>query len=359
MTIHNIEFDGSTDLSAMPRREFLTRMVSLAAAILLPGCASMDQTPAIAGSSRYRIDIHHHAFPPDYVAELRTRKLANTFVSNWSVARTLDDMDKAGVATSILSVSNPGVAFADAPTARRLARSCNEYVARLILDYPGRFGSFALLPVQDIDGSLHEMEYALDVLKADGICLFTNYGDKWLGHQSFAPIMEELNRRKAVLYTHPAVAKCCGNLLPDVPARVIELGTDTTRTITDIVISGTAARCPNIRFIFSHGGGTLPFLAERLVKMPVFDASLLPRIPNGIMHELQRFYYDTAWIANPGPLASLTKLVSVSQILFGSDYPYMEGEEQVVGLIEYGFSVSNLRAIDRDNALRLLPRLRA
>lgn len=268
-------------------------------------------------------------------------------------------MDKAGVATSILSVSNPGVAFADSSTARRLARSCNEYVARLVIDYPGRFGSFALLPVQDIDGSLREIEYALDVLKADGICLFTSYGDKWLGHKSFAPIMEELNRRKAVLYTHPAVANCCGNLIPDVPVRVIELGTDTTRAITDIVISGTAARCADIRFIFSHGGGTLPFLAKRLVKMPAFDPSLLPRVPNGILYELQRFYYDTAWIANPGPLASLTKLVSVSQILFGSDYPYMEGEEQVMGLIEYGFSASDLRAIDRDNALRLLPRLRA
>ncbi len=77
--------------------------------------------------------------------------------------------------------------------------------------------------------------------------------------------MEELNRRKAVLYIHPAMANCCGNLIPDVPVRVIELGTDTTRTITDIVISGTAARCADIRFIFSHGGGIVPFLAERLV----------------------------------------------------------------------------------------------
>jgi len=359
MTIHNIEFADSSDLYSIPRRQFLTGVGSFLAAMVVPGCASVDRAPKTASSPRYRIDIHHHAFPPEYVAELRTRKLANPFVSNWSLAKTLDDMDKAGVATSILSVSNPGVAFADSPTARRLARSCNEYVARLVIDYPGRFGSFALLPVQDIDGSLREIEHALDVLKADGICLFTSYGDKWLGHQSFAPIIEELNRRKAVLYTHPAVAKCCGNLIPDVPARVIELGTDTTRTITDIVISGTAARCADIRFIFSHGGGTLPFLAERLVKMPAFDPSLLPRVPNGILHELQRFYYDTAWIANPGPLASLTKLVSVSQILFGSDYPYMEGEEQVMGLIDYGFSASDLRAIDRDNALRLLPRLRA
>lgn len=354
-----IAFDDSIDQTAVPRREFLAGMASFAAAMLMPGCAARDRTPASAGGRLYRIDTHHHAFPPDYVAELRTRKLANAFVSNWSVAKTLDDMDRAGVATSILSVSNPGVAFADAPAARRLARDCNEYVARLAADNPGRFGSFALLPAQDIDGSLREIEYALDVLKADGVCLFTNYGDKWLGHQSLSPLMAELNRRKAVLYTHPAVAKCCGNLLPDVSPRVIELGTDTTRAITDLVISGAAARCPDVRFIFSHGGGTLPFLAERLVKMPAFDPRLLPRVPNGVMHELQRFYYDTAWIANPAPLAALTKFIAVSQILFGSDYPYMEGREQVTGLIDHGFSAAELQAIDRGNALRLMPRLNA
>jgi len=207
--------------------------------------------------------------------------------------------------------------------------------------------------------AVRELEYALDVLKADGIGLLTSYGDKWLGHRAYAPVMDELNRRKAVLYTHPTSANCCNNLLPDVPPTVVEFGTDTTRTIVDIVFSGTAARCPDLKFIFSHAGGTLPFLTERLVKMPELDKSLLPRVPRGVMAELQRFHYDTAWSAHPMALASLTRLVGTPQILFGSDYPYRTGEDNVKGLAAYGFDNADLRAIGRDNALRLLPKLRA
>jgi predicted TIM-barrel fold metal-dependent hydrolase len=169
--------------------------------------------------------------------------------------------------------------------------------------------------------------------------------------------MNELNRRKAVLYTHPTLANCCRVLLPDVAPTVIEFGTDTSRTITDIVFSGTAARCPDLRFIFSHAGGTLPFLTERLIQAPVLNRSLAARVPNGVLYELKRFYYDTAWAYNAVPLAALTKLVDVSQIVYGSDYPYRTGPNTVKGLMEYGFSERDLKAIGRDNAVRLMPRL--
>lgn len=214
-----------------------------------------------------------------------------------------------------------------------------------------------MLPMQDTDGALAELSYALDVLQADGIGLLTSYGDKWLGHPSFAPVMDELNRRKAVLYTHPTAANCCGNLQPRIPPTVIEFGTDTTRTIADILFSGTAARCPDLRFIFSHAGGTLPFLTERFVKVPELDPSLVPRVPRGVLAELQRFHYDTAWSAHPMALSSLMQLVGSSQVLLGSDYPYRTGADNVRGLQAYGFSRGDLRAIERDNALRLLPGL--
>jgi predicted TIM-barrel fold metal-dependent hydrolase len=152
------------------------------------------------------------------------------------------------------------------------------------------------------------------------------------------------------------VADCCRNLVADVPPTVIEFGTDTSRAITDIVFSGTAARCPDLRFIFSHAGGTLPFLTERLLRLPAMDPKLAARVPRGVLHELQRFHYDTAWSAHPMALASLLKLVSVSQVIFGSDYPYRAGEDQIKGLVAYGFSDADLRAIGRDNAARLMPR---
>jgi 6-methylsalicylate decarboxylase len=366
--VNALEANRSSQLTSacscdMPRRGFLSGLlgglVAVGAGAGLPGCTSPMGGSAGGAPLKNRIDIHHHLFSPAYVAELAKANQAPPIIRGWSVARTLDDMNKAGVATSILSVTTPQVGFLDVPNARRVARESNEWVAQLAKSNPGRFGSFAMLPMQDTDGALREIEYALDVLKADGIGLLTSYEDKWLGHPSFAPVMDELNRRKAVLYTHPTAANCCRNLQADIPPTVIEFGTDTTRTITDIVFSGTAARCPDLRFIFSHAGGTLPFLTERLVKMPVIDPKLAARVPKGVLHELKRFYYDTAWSAHPMALASLTRLVDSSQILFGSDYPYRTGEDNVKGLSEYGFSAADLRAIERGNALRLLPRWNA
>jgi len=341
----------------MERRTFLRNVGVLGAGAMVSGLPSAFAQAARGGRSG-RIDVHHHVSPPRYVADLASRNLATPDMTSWSVAKTLDDMDKAGVSTSVVSVTTPAVSFAEPDAARRIARESNEWMAGLRRDYPGRFGSFAMLPMQDIDGSLREIEYALDTLKADGIGLLTSYGDKWLGHPTYAPIMDELNRRNAVLYTHPTLANCCRGLVPDVAPTIVEFGTDTSRTIADIVFSGTAARCPDLRFIFSHAGGTLPFLTERMIQAPVLNKNLAPRVPNGVLHELQRFYYDTAWAYNPAPLAALTKLVSISQVLYGSDYPYRTGAQTVKGLMDYGFSANDLRAIGRGNAVRLMPRLR-
>ncbi len=336
------------------RRGFLKALGVAGTGALFGDLRTFAQAPSRAAG---RVDVHHHVFPPRYVAELASRNLATPDMTSWSVAKTLDDMDKAGVATSILSVTTPAVSFAEPDLARRIARESNEWIAGLRRDYPGRFGSFAMLPMQDVDGSLRELEYALDTLKADGIGLLTSYGDKWLGHAAYAPIMNELNRRKAILYTHPTLANCCRGLLPDVAPTVIEFGTDTSRTIADIVFSGTAARCPDLRFIFSHAGGTVPFLAERMIQAPVINRNLASRVPNGVMHELQRFYYDTAWAYNAAPLAALTRFVATSQILYGSDYPYRLGPDTMKGLLDYGFSEADMKAIGRENTVKLIPRL--
>jgi predicted TIM-barrel fold metal-dependent hydrolase len=264
-------------------------------------------------------------------------------------------MDKAGVATSITSVTTPGLSFADVPLGRRLARECNDYAAKLRADYPGRFGIFVMLPLTDVDGSLAEIAYGLDTIKADGVSLFTSYGNKWLGDPAFAPVLDELNRRGAVVYTHPRTADCCVNLLPNIPDPVIEYGTDTTRTIASLVFSGAARKYRNIKFIFSHAGGTLPFLLERFTRLPLIEKSLQPMVPDGVLPELQRFYYDTAQAAHPPALAALLKMVSVSQVVFGTDYPFRTSIDHVKGLAAYGFSEKDLLAIERENAIRLLP----
>lgn len=306
----------------------------------------------------HRIDVHHHHTPPPYLAAITAKNIPGP-VRDWTPEKSLADMDKAGVATAMTSITTPALRFMDDAGARKLARECNESTAKLIADGKGRFGMWAVMPMPYVEATLHEIAYALDTLKADGIGLLTSYGDKWLGDPSFTPVVEELHRRRTVVYTHPTTANCCGNLIANVPESIIEWGTDTTRTIASLVFTGTAARFPNVTFIFSHGGGTMPFLTERFVRLPVINKTVAPHVPNGVEHELKRFYYDTAQAAHPYALASLTKLIPVSQIVFGTDFPYRTGAEHVKGLTDYGFSAGDRQAIDRDNAVRLIPRLSA
>jgi predicted TIM-barrel fold metal-dependent hydrolase len=260
----------------------------------------------------------------------------------------------------MLSVTQPGVNFTSGEAARKLTRECNEYAAKLIADHPGRFGGFAMIPLTDTDGSLKEIAYALDTLKLDGIGLMTNYRDKWLGDPSFLPVMEELNRRKCVVYTHPSTADCCVNLLKTEPPTLVEWGTDTTRTIGDIVFSGNAQKFRDIKWIFSHAGGTMPFLIERFIRQPMIDAKFKPMTPDGALAELTRFYYDTAQTSNKAAMSALTAIIPTSQILFGTDFPYRTGSDHVKGLRASGvFTDAQLTDIERGNALKLLPRLGA
>ncbi len=304
----------------------------------------------------HRIDIHHHIVSPGFVEELRSRLQPPTL--NWTPERSIEDMDRAGVATAITSVTTPGVWIGDDEQGRRLSRDSNDYAARLAADYPGRFGTFVAVPLPHIEASLREIEYGLDVLKADGVALFTSYRDRWLGDPAFEPVMAELDRRKAVVFTHPEAPLCCRGLIPGVHESVLEYGFDTTRAIAQILFTGTALRYRQIRWIFSHGGGTTPFLAERLVRAPGMNKALAQFVPEGVMAELQRFHYDVAQVAHPMALSALTRLIPMSQILWGTDFPFRFGWEYVKGLGEFGFGAEDLRKIERENALRLLPRWR-
>jgi predicted TIM-barrel fold metal-dependent hydrolase len=227
----------------------------------------------------------------------------------------------------------------------------------LAADHRRRFGVFAALPLPNIDASLREIEYAFDTLKADGIALFTSYGDKWLGDPAFNPVFEELNRRNAVVYTHPNSADCCRNLLPGVADATIEWGTDTTRAITLMIFGGAASRYPNVHMIFSHGGGTMPFLIERF-RVLANSAQNKSKFPQGFEGAASKFYYDTAQVANTPAMAALSKVVPISQIVFGTDYPFRTLAEHVQGLKQCGvYNDNDLRAIDQ-NALKVLPKFR-
>jgi len=305
----------------------------------------------------YRIDVHHHLSPPTYIAAANLGNFGEPLMKMWTPEKSLQDMDRAGVAVAMLSVTTPALNFTSGDAARKLARECNDYAAKLVADHPGRFGSFATVPLTDIDGSLQEIAYVLDTLKADGIGLMTSYGDKWLGDPLFVPVMEELNRLKALVYTHPTTANCCVNLVRTEQPVMIEFGTDTTRTIADIIFSGNAQKFRDIRWIFSHAGGTMPFLIERFVRNPLLDPNAKGAVPDGTLAELKRFYYDTAQTSNKGSMSALSAIIPASQIVFGTDYPYRTSIDHVKGLRDAGvFTDAQLIDIERGNALKLLPR---
>lgn len=309
-----------------------------------------------------RVDVHHHFVPQIWARELRasiaetTRNPALLF--DWTPERSLEEFDRSGTATAFLSLTNPGLGPVPLPDARRLARACNEYAADLVRDHPDRFGAFAILPLHDIDASIDEAAYALDILKLDGIGLMTSHGGKWPGDETFAPLFDELNRRRAIVQLHPTISSCTA-AIPDVSPSVIEFPIETARAIVSLLFAGTLARCPDIRWIFSHGGGALPALAERMTRLFNSQSRLRARAPAGALAELQRLYYDTAQAAAPAVLNALLSFVPISQILFGSDYPMLPVGDAVEGLARLGLGAATVESIERGNAQTLFPRLRA
>ena len=347
--------DPVLDKSPLSRRRFVAGAVALSA---FAATGSTFASKARAQPKPHRIDVHHHISPPTWLNAMKNADLDNPPMANWSVQKTLDDMDKGGVATAITSPTTPQVTPLGRGDATRIARESNEYAKKLMSDHPGRFGVFAMLPMPHIDESLKEIEYVFDVLKVDGIGMMTSYGDKWLGYAQFGPVWDELNRRKATVYTHPTTANCCVNLVQAIPAPVVEFGADTTRTIASLLFSGTSQRYKDINWIFSHGGGAMTAFAERfqiqMVTTPPFKDKITREIVDG---ELKRFYYDTAQVSNSVTIGALAKLVPISQIVYGTDYPYRTAAEHTKGLAA-AFSGDDLKAIDRENALRIMPRLR-
>lgn len=342
------------------RRHVLAGLGTLGAAAALPSGLVLGQ-----GASARLIDTHHHFYPPDYqkawLGWEEKRKLPH-FPQQvaWSREKALEEMDKGGVRTAVLSLaSTPGLWFDEGPeNAARMVRVCNDYGAQMVRDNPGRYGLFATLSMLDIDTTLKEIEYAFDTLKADGVGLQSNYGDKWLGNAVYKPVFDELNRRKAVVYVHPLVAACCGNLSVGTFPAVIEVPHDTTRTVTSLLLSGGFARWRDITWLFSHAGGTIPMMAARIDSFYGRRPNLKEFAPEGVIGELKRLHYDTANATSAPAMAALLKLVPVSQVTYGTDYPYF-GFDQINALRQLGLSESDLAAIESGNAKRLIPTLKA
>jgi 6-methylsalicylate decarboxylase len=341
------------------RRSFLTGLGAAATTTMLPA-------PAVrAQPAKTLIDTHHHFYPPAYLEMQKSYEGARRIpafpgVFDWTPARDVELLDKNGIRTAVVSLaSTPGLWFdAGADEAAKTARMCQDFAAEMRRDYPGRYGVFAPLSMMNVDVTLKEIEYVFDTLKADGVNLQTNYGDKWLGDPMYQPVLAELNRRKAVAYVHPLVAACCGRLSVGAFPAVIEVPHDTTRTVTSLLLSGSFARYRDIKWLFSHAGGTVPMLAGRIDAFYGKSPKIKEMAPDGIFSELARLHYDTANATAAPAMAALLKLVPVSQVTYGTDYPYFP-LDQNLSLSKLGLSAADVKAIESGNAARLIPRLQA
>jgi predicted TIM-barrel fold metal-dependent hydrolase len=314
-----------------------------------------------------RIDVHHHILPPAFVSALNSLHINWTGgpeVPQWSRQRAHELMGQAGIDVAVCSAA-PGVYWGgDTRFAVELARETNEFLADVMRSDPDHFGVFATLPFPDVDASLAELRHCYDTLGVDGVVMFTSQGDKYLGDAAYDPIFEELNRRNAVVFVHPTTYPLGADATGlTIPYGVAEFTFDTTRAVTNMLYSGTFERYPSIRFILSHAGGTIPFLAWRIVGAAYLN-ELKDRAPktDGLTL-LRSLYYDTALSSSEYVFAALREFVPTSQVLFGSDYPYVS--PTLIGAETHGLDTSRVwnddekRAINRDNALALFPRFAA
>ena len=348
------------DLPGTSRRRFLTSAaVAGAGALLATGPANSlmgAATSLIESPSELpklgRIDIHGHFTPPILIETMGAAELGG--FAKWTPEKALEEMNTYGVAAAITSIPP----HYDPATVDKIARPSNEFAAKLANDHPGKFGIFAFLPLPHIDTALREIEYVYDTLKLDGVGMYTNYGDKWLGDSHFDPVFEELNRRNAIVFTHPITADCCKELIKGVGDGTIEWQTDTTRAFANMLFNGAAFRYPNVRMIFSHGGGTMPYLVERF-RAAARGPNQRANFPNGFDAIAAKFFYDTAWTSNDVAQSALSKVVPLSQILLGTDYPARTVGEHVMGLQNCGvYTQEQLQLIERGNALTLFPKFK-
>lgn len=301
-----------------------------------------------------RIDTHLHIVPPRYAAWLAERghTAGGMPIPAWSVEGALDVMDAHGVAAALLSISTPGVYLGDAEEARAKAREVNEDTAAVVAGRPDRFGFFATLTLPDVEGALREAAHAFDALKADGVVLPASVRNTYLGDPAWDPLMEELNRREAIIFVHPG--ELAGPPAPGINPHVADFLLDTVRAAVSMCKAEYFARFPGLRIILSHGGGFVPFAAQRIAR----DCAPGRDNERGIAN-LRRFYFDTALASSPYGMPALLALADAGRITFGTDWPYAPKDRGLMFtrmLEEYAMPDEQRRAIDRGNAAALFPR---
>ncbi len=303
------------------------------------------------------IDTHHH-FLPDFYYDSIGRDFAAALTPThqppkWSQEGDLAVMDDYRIRKAV--VSAPLGVRQDTPEkVVALATRLNEFSAGMVHARPDRYAHFAILPLPDIDASLNEAAKALDTLSAAGVVISTNYQGVYLGDAKFEPLWQEMNQRKAAVFVHPVSPDY---QISGIPPGVLEFVFDTTRTVTSLVYAGVTIRYPDIRFIFSHDGGTVPFIASRIAGGVRMDPVLANTLPEGVMPELRKLHWDTALGFSDTAMPSLLAMADPSKIMFGTDVPFAPNLVIPLGLKSLNKEVQavELSSILHGSALRAMP----
>lgn len=299
-----------------------------------------------------RIDVHHHAIVPK-IAELM-RDNGARFVLPWSLERTWDVMAAHAIEHAVVSNPIPGGLFQDEGKAVSFTRRANDAIAELGRAHPGRFSLLAALPLPYIDAALDHLRYVFDDLGAAGVVLIPHVGDAYLGDPLFEPVLAELDRRCAVVLVHPLTLP--GGAVDAAPAELADFLLDTTRGAISLVRSGTLDRHPRIRFVLAHGGGFLPYAADRI---QLLGHEFYGVEPARFRTALRRFYYDTA-LVGASALPSLLAVAGPERVVFGTDWcaaPETPVAACAGALDAYDLSPADRLRVDRGTALDLFPAL--
>ena len=305
-----------------------------------------------------KIDTHFHFAPDFWIKAVQDAGLFQPF-DHWSIDSAYPYFEKYDVAAGVLSVSSPGINFMPPAQAVSFARRLNETAAEIVRDKPARFGSFATLPMVDVDATVREIAHGYEVLGIDGVGMLSNVNGVYPGDAHFDPVLQELNRHKAVVFIHPT-SPVYGTA-PKAPD-IAEWPFDTARAAISLIYSGALRRYPDIRFILAHGGGGLAAAVAFRTALfaPRIKGMTPPFTEAEAYQEMASFYYDLALGARGNVLGALRGLCPIEHVLFGTDWTFAPDSvirTEVDGFNALKMSPAERLAIGRGNALKLFPRL--
>jgi 6-methylsalicylate decarboxylase len=306
-----------------------------------------------------RIDLHAHVIPDAYRDVLVLPDGTPYPAPPARLEDLVEMMGRYEIDAAVISTGPPGAFLGDPSRARDIARTANESIAAIVRDDPQRFAGLGIVPLPDVASAVEELAFALDHLELDGVMLLSNVAGCYLGDARWQPLYEELHRRNAYVFVHPAMPPHPLPLGELHPVWLYEFPFETTRALANLIFSGTLERFPGMRMQFAHLGGTAPFLAHRLASLADREPERAQRAPAGALEYLRRQYYDTGLTNNRPAIEATRALAPLDRIVFGTDWPYAalppDGADPAPDL---GFlSPGDRLAVDHQNAAALVPRL--